>query len=184
MRLLVTICCLFLVVGAVQGQDRWQIANENIVRLAPRSFTELPSQIVADLEERKCTIPQSWHVKERHNVVRGEFARKGQSDWAVLCSENRESSILIYWMGNVRDVDEIAEEADSSYLQVVATETIGFSRIINPVGSEYINRQYKEYGGPKPPKIDHDGLNNAFAEKASTVFYYHSGRWLELQGAD
>lgn len=43
---------------------------------------------------------------------------------------------------------------------------------------------YRAYGGPEPPPIDHQGIDDAFLEKASTTWYYDGGRWLQLQGAD
>jgi hypothetical protein len=38
--------------------------------------------------------------------------------------------------------------------------------------------------GPKPPPIDHLGIDDAFLEKASVVHYYYQGKWLQLTGAD
>jgi hypothetical protein len=43
---------------------------------------------------------------------------------------------------------------------------------------------YRAYGGPKPPPIDHQGIDDAFLEKASVTFYFHKGNWLQLTGAD
>ena len=57
----------------------------------------MPANLVQDLQRRGCTIPQEHFTKEPHNVIRGEFAKPGQTDWAVLCSINRVSSILVYW---------------------------------------------------------------------------------------
>jgi hypothetical protein len=45
-------------------------------------------------------------------------------------------------------------------------------------------RHYRAYGGPKPPNIDHQGIDDAFIEKASTTHYFHQGKWLKLTGAD
>jgi hypothetical protein len=52
------------------------------------------------------------------------------------------------------------------------------------VGRDYILKHYHEYGGPQPPGIDHEGINDAYVEKGSAVHYYYLGKWLELQGAD
>ena len=40
--------------------------------------------------------PQVLATGKLDNVVRGEFAKRGQSDWAVLCSVNGVSSILVF----------------------------------------------------------------------------------------
>jgi len=52
------------------------------------------------------------------------------------------------------------------------------------VGREYILSRYRAYGGPKPPTIDHQGIDDAFLEKASVVHYFHAGKWRKLTGAD
>jgi hypothetical protein len=118
-------------------------------------------------------------------VIRGEFAKRGQTDWAVLCSKDGASSVLVFWRGSARSVAEIAKAADRNYLQVVGGNgEIGFSRSIIAVGREYILNHFREYGGPRPPRIDHQGIDDGYLGKASYTLYYHWGKWLELQGAD
>lgn len=68
--------------------------------------------------------------------------------------------------------------------KVLGAGKIGFSRIISTVGAKYIMEHYNEYGGTKPPANLHDGINEAFTEKASEVLYYHNGSWLNLSGSD
>jgi hypothetical protein len=67
---------------------------------------------------------------------------------------------------------------------VIPEDQIGYSRAISPVGREFIVRHYVAYGGVKPPPIDHQGIDDAFVGKASVVFYFYRGKWLELTGAD
>lgn len=166
-------------------QEKAKLANKKAVRLSPGEFSELPDKIVKSLEKRSCTIPQTWHDKVPHNVISGEFFKKGQTDWAVLCSINQVSSILIFWNGSTEKVAEIAKSDDSGYFQVVAdNDEMGFSRGIYKVDKKYIIDHYNFYGGTKPPPIDHEGINDAYVEKASTVLYLYRGKWLELQGAD
>jgi hypothetical protein len=33
-------------------------------------------------------------------------------------------------------------------------------------------------------RIDHNGIDDAFLEKASITWYWYKGRWMQLQGAD
>lgn len=175
---------LFLSIN-ICAQTKWEIANENIVRLAPAEFSQLPKPIIDDLTKRQCKIPQSYFYDDKHNVVQGEFKNKGQKDWAVLCSVNKLSSIYVYWNGSPDNVSIIEVRADFDFLQTIDGDgKIGFSRIIGSVGAKYIYDHYRSYGGVKPPDITHDGINDAFAEKASTVRYFHKDKWLELQGAD
>jgi hypothetical protein len=110
---------------------------------------------------------------------------KGQKDWAVLCSRKRKLSILVFWGGSVRKVSATAVSPDIEFLQGIGGPgNIGFSRAISAVGRDYILKHYREYGGRKPPRIDHKGIDDAFVGKASEVHYYYRGKWLELQGAD
>ncbi|HLM62290.1 MAG TPA: hypothetical protein VK308_15920 [Pyrinomonadaceae bacterium] len=161
------------------------LANEQAIRLKPSDFKELPEEIIKELEKRKCTIPQIWHSKTPHNVISGEYSKKGQKDWAVLCSINRISSILIFWNGSTKNAAEIGKSEDLGYFQTVdSNNEMGFSRAIATVDKKYIIDHYNSYGGVKPPQIDHEGINDAFVEKASGVLYFHRGKWLELQGAD
>ncbi len=177
-----SLAVMFLVVTLNVSAQRaidWAKADSEIVRLVPSTFSELPQDLVKDLEKRGCTIPQSYAVNEPHNAVGGEFRRKGQQDWAILCSINQSSSILVYWNSSPKDISRIANIEDSSYLQ-----DVGFSRLIEAADAEYILSHYKAYGGTKPPKLTHQGINDIYAEKASGVHYLHRGKWLRLQGAD
>src|SRR5918993_661210 len=82
------------------AQDKWQIADEATLRLKPTAFSQLPKNIVLYLQKRNCTVPQTFGNHTPHNVIRGQFARKGQFDWVILCSRNRVSSILVFWNGS------------------------------------------------------------------------------------
>jgi hypothetical protein len=75
------------------SQRSWEDADRQIVRLPPKAFPELPAKLRVDLERRGCTIPQVPVVNGRHNVIKGEFSKAGQTDWAVLCSIGRVSSM-------------------------------------------------------------------------------------------
>jgi hypothetical protein len=89
-----------------------------------------------------------------------------------------------FWSGLPKAVAEIAKDADTTWLQDIGDGKIGYSRAISAVGKKFIVEHYSAYGGPKPPPIDHQGINDAFVEKASIVRYYYRGNWLELTGAD
>jgi len=167
------------------AQESWREADSATIRLSPTAFPRLPRQVRRSLLSRGCTIPQTFADTKPHNVISGEFAKRGQTDWAVLCSRNRVSSILVFWGGSARSVAEIAKGEDRNFLQVVGGNgEIGFSRSIIAVGRDHILNHFREYGGRKPPRIDHQGIDDGYLEKASYVLYYHRGRWLELQGTD
>jgi hypothetical protein len=159
-------------------------ADRRIVRLSPTAFPALPGNVVRQLQRRGCTIPQESFTKKPNNVIRGEFARPGQTDWAVLCSVNGVSSVLVFWNGSERNPAAVAPMEDRIFLQGITADQIGFSRGISPVAKNFIMRHYQAYGGSKPPPIDHQGIDDAFIEKASVTWYFYGGKWLKLTGAD
>jgi len=162
----------------------FQEAERRIVRLPPTAFPELPGNVSRELRRRSCTIPQEAYAKKPHNVIRGEFAKAGQTDWAVLCSIRGVSTILVFWGGSEVNPASIASREDRNYLQTITATDAGFSRGIIAVGKDFIMRHFGAYGGPKPPPIDHQGIDDAFIEKGSVTWYFHAGKWLQLTGAD
>jgi hypothetical protein len=180
-----------LVIGA--GSSRAQIsadfqtaferADRQIVRLSPTAFPELPKNLLAELQRRGCTIPQVPVIERRHNVIKGEFAKPGQIDWGVLCTVGMVSSILFFWNGSQANPAEIASARDIDRLQSWEGGKIVYSRMITPVRKKYLVDHYSTHGGEKSP-IDHQGIDDAFAGKASVVLYSHQGKWLRLTGAD
>jgi hypothetical protein len=171
-----------LVVRPQSGLDEWAKADQQVRRLAPSAFPGLPEVVRAELERRRCMVPQVWANKKAHNVIRGKFLGTGQEDWAVLCSVNRVSAILVFPSGAVTKVHEIAQEADVHKLQGVGNGEIGYSRAIAPVGRTVILSN--SLGQPDPGRIDHVGIDDAFVEKASVVHYFRSGKWIQFCGAD
>jgi hypothetical protein len=175
----------------VPGQDLdFQAAERKIVRLPPAAFPVLPKSVVRELQRRGCTIPQEVYSKKEaysktlNTVISGEFARRGQRDWAVLCSIEGASSILVFWNGSATNPAVLARAEDVNYLQSGANEKILFSRSISAAGSDFILKHYQAHGGPKPPRIDHQGIDDAFLEKASVTPYFFEGKWLQLAWSD
>ena len=181
LKLLVCSCCL---AQSVMTNADWDGADLMTKRLPSPAFKQLPANLIRDLQQRGCTVPQEHFTKEPHNVIRGEFARPGQTDWAALCSINRVSKILVYWGGSENKPAEIGGTEDKGFLQTLGDGVIGYSRLIAPVGGKSILAYYAEFGGPKPPPIDHQGIEDAFVGKASVIRYFYGGNWLTLQGAD
>jgi len=179
-------CALILlaVSGPALGQDPSDQADRQTRRLAPSVYARLPAAVLADLKHRGCTIPQLWSDTVPGNVVSGHFRKAGQFDWAVLCSINRISRILVYWAGQADSVAELAVSPDKDFLQGVGADRIGYSRAIGVASAEVIRQNYQWYGGTEPPQLDHEGIEDAFVEKASVVWYWYEGKWLRLTGAD
>lgn len=166
-------------------QAQLEAADVATIRLPPSVFKQAPARVRSALESRGCLIPQTWLASNPpHNLIRGELRQKGTYHWAALCSRQRTSTILVIEEESGAVVDELEPRADRDYLQGVGGEEIGFSRAITAVGREYIEAHYRAFGGPEPPPVDHQGIDDAFVEKASSVLYFHQGKWLTLTGAD
>ena len=165
-------------------RDRWDSADAATVRLPPTAFPQLPLAVRSDLERRQCTVPQAYDDTTPANVVSGAFRRAGETDWAVLCSRNDTSRILVYWGGPPGSPDSLASEPDRSQLQGGVGTGIGYSRALGVASPAYIRKHYEWYGGSTPPPLDHEGINDIFVEKASVVWYWYNGHWLSLTGAD
>ena len=168
--------------GAARAQDPWDLANQNVPRLTPAAFRKLPPQVVAALEARRCTIPQSYADSLSHNVIKGGFFKKGQTDWAVLCSRAQASTIVIVWGGKSECPDELEIREDQSFLRKVPGGGIKFARHVETVDRTYVVTMYQRFGGEAPPPIDHQGINDIFEGKGSTIRYCYDGKWLELTG--
>jgi hypothetical protein len=90
----------------------------------------------------------------------------------------------VFWDGSPSAAEELASTPDANYLQATGVGSIGFSRAIDVATPAFIRRMHEAFGGPSLPRLDHDGINDAFIEKASIVLYWHEGRWLRLTGMD
>jgi hypothetical protein len=175
--------------GSVRGEERpvaKQAAQPTIVRLEPREFPGMPPAVADDLQRRGCTIPQTYVKRLPHNVISGRFRDRAEVDWAVLCSRQGRSTILIYWSGSAGDVATLGEAADATYVQYVGEGRSGYSRFIATASPEMIehNCRVSEAPAPKCPRIAHDGIDDGFTEKGSRVLYFDGGRWHDLPGAD
>jgi hypothetical protein len=181
---------IFLTAGIGHVKSSQQVtgkiaeADSQITRLPPSAFPELPKRITQELERRGCTIPQVAADKTQQNVIKGKFTSKGRTDWAVLCSLSRVSTIFVFRNASEREPLELAPQSDVDSLQRDGSTVLEYSRAISVVGREYILQHHRAYGGLKPPAIDHQGINDAFVGKASVVRYFYAGKWLQLTGAD
>ena len=150
----------------------------------PSVFAQLPPTVVRNLTERRCVIPQSYPDSTPHNVVSGQFTTPGRVDIAVLCLRDTTSVILVY-RGGV--ADSVSELAPRPHLQAELSDTSSgftFSRAVGVADSAFIWSRFEQYGGRRPPTLDHHGINDIFVGKASVVWYWHRGQWLQLQGSD
>ena len=173
----------------------WIVADSMTLRLPPSAFY-LPDSIISYLEINGYTVPQIWFNAKPHNVISGSFSKPGQLDWAVLASKDRISSIMIFWNGSIHDITEIKKMPDKNFLQGVLQDSIGYSRCISKADTSVIfgyQRMWKNYATEYGvdygndidiTMIDHDGIEEAFIEKASGIHYLYNNTWMEFSGSD
>ena len=162
--------------------QEWDAAERAIVRLKPDAFRNLPAAVRTDLDRRQCTIPQPDGLDGAgpHNVIRGRFTSQTSTDIAVLCSMGGVSTILVYRGGDTKDVATLAAMADKGFLQTGSPKAIEFSRAIGIASPAQMRIYHAAFGSGNVPRLDHDGINDAFVGKASIVRYWTGGKWLEL----
>lgn len=164
--------------AAQHTREDWSRADEAIVRLKPDAFPNLPERVRAVLAQRGCTVPQPYDAgaKER-NVLSGHFTSSGGADWAVLCSHQKRSSILIFPGGHSAHVDTIGEEPDSQYLQLVDQgRKIGYSRLLTVASAKQVRHHFAH--------SNHDGIFDSFTGKASLLWYSSGGKWMKVMAGD
>lgn len=156
-----------------------------VVRLPVDVFFDAPDPVRRTLREMGCRIPQTYVPGPRHNLVSGRFLRADELHWAALCSRHESTGLLLLASDGTLVQQVTPFRSDADHLHGIDIDgTPGFNWAIDAVGRDFILEHHARYGGPEPPKIDHDGIDSAVIEKASTVLYWHEGEWLELTGAD
>jgi hypothetical protein len=172
----------------LHAQRDWQTRAESeigkIRRLPVEAFPKLPPAVAGVLRARNCRVPQPSPEGAPRNVIRGEFFAKGEAGWAVFCSANNSTALLAFHNDRDTNPDTVNTSEDRLYLQGLDGNQPGYSREITAAGRDFIMRHYRAYGGREPPPIGHQGIDDAFLEKASITWYFYQGKWLRLQGAD
>ena len=102
--LLITLsfCCLTFAQQdseAGDAQSTTPVRATGVRYLHPDDFKNVPARVRSKLNEAHCLIPQVNEKAIPHNVVTGQFARRGQQDWAAYCSVHGKSKVLVVWGG-------------------------------------------------------------------------------------
>jgi len=151
-----------------------------IARLAPAAFTQLPGAVRAELEKRGCLVPQTFRASQPENAISGAFREAGTADWAVLCSREGYSSILVFWKASAESVAELGRRKDTEDL--LASESQGtarYARFISAASPDWIRRKkHNKKVGP----LEHDGIEDGLLGQGSLIHYFRGNGWVELEG--
>src|SRR5688572_14256134 len=125
---------------AAQAKAELDLAVGRVPRYAPDKFAALPPTARDALNVAGCRVPQVTATGSPQNVISGEFAAKGQRDWAALCSDGTNSQIVMVWGGPARCEDRLSALQDSDVMVETAPRVFGFGRTIDVAAVEQINR--------------------------------------------
>ena len=130
-------------------------------------FPQLPDTVASDLNSRGCNIVHG------NNVISGDFAGNGKRDWAVLCQQDNQASLLIYLGGTSKPA---------------VFGTGGYGLVDDPESARGIRVTDWDYVVRHNPGIRVTAAPTACIEDgagmASTIYCYLDGAWAPLAGAD
>jgi len=144
------------------------------IRLLPlASFPSLPAPIANQLQQRNCMIPQTYEARQPENVIHGAFEKKGSEDWAVLCSMNGATTLYVFFQSQPGEPIVLRHQSDAEWLGAEEIGAYGSAWGISASKPSQIRAARP--GGLAA--IDHDGIDDAYLERSSTIHYFRGGQW-------
>ena len=156
------------------------LAISRIPRFTPDRFAALPPTVREAFAQMNCQVPQTTLTSSPMNVVQGEFAAKGQRDWAALCSNGTLAETRIVWGGEARCEDRVGALQESDAVIVKSPGEGVYTRVITVATPADIARHVVRLGATLPEMPSHDGLEDS-SEGARLLYYCRSGRWTIVQ---
>ncbi len=163
-------------------------ASYLIRHLPVSSFPGLPAKVVDVLNQKGCTIPQTYEAHRPENVVHGSFKAPGSSDWALLCSVRGTVSLLVFFGGEAGATSAqpiVLESAgETERLQAYpGSTTLGFDWGIDPATPEQVHSAQNGMRDP-PAKLDHDALADSRIDRTTKYHFYANTAWTVLPMPD
>jgi len=148
-----------------------------IHQLPVGSFPNLPSAIQTVLNQRGCSIPQTYEAHRPENVVHASLERPGSSDWAVLCASNGTVSLMVFFASAPERPMVLATAQETDRLQTHdPTGVLGFNWGIDPSSPQRVHEAQTGLRH-RPPPPDHDALEDSIFEHRTVFHLYSKGRW-------
>jgi hypothetical protein len=156
------------------------LAVSRIPRFTPDRFAALPPSVREAFAQINCQVPQTTLAGSPMNMVQGEFAAKGQRDWAALCSNGTLAEVRIVWGGEARCEDRVGALQESDAVIVRSPGEGVYTRVIAAAPPAEIARHVARLGATLPETPSHDALDDR-SEGAQLLHYCHAGQWLMVQ---
>jgi hypothetical protein len=160
---------------------------------SPSDFPELPQDFRKLLISRGCQIPEyvepAGVVKVPETVISGDFAQSGQTDWAVICEKDDQSSIVVFWAKPTgAECDPELEKSDNRdyHERIQAISSLDIVTTIdsfNEGGPDFTAGSWTGLGFPPPeyPNLSHSGIVERNANKGFGLSYCSQGHWYQFQ---
>ena len=119
-------------------------------------------------------------------MVSGEFKIQGQTDWVILCSVKRKSTVLVYWNAMVSQVEEIpgTQTNDRQWIKGVAEDKVGFSRLLTLTNDGYLYDHHEHFPQAAISYVNSNGVVGDYSLQKSTVHYWHENHWVGMTIAE
>lgn len=151
------------------------------IRLLPiASFPSLPAAIAAQLNEKKCMVPQTYQAHTPENVIHGALERKGSDDWAVLCSVNGATTLYVFLQSQVAAPIALRHQRDTEWIGAEVLGAYGSAWGISLRLPAQIPAE-KSGAFADRSNLDHDAIEDADIEKSSATHYFQNGTWIILE---
>lgn len=137
--------------------------------LAPAQVRTLPPAIREDLARRGCKVPIFTKWDGAHNAIRGQFARAGQQDLAVLCLHGDDMSVMVYWGGAVDKAEETRKFAANALRMIHAVTPFVLKK-----------RAIRDEAEERLPDFDHDAIEDGPLGGHAETVYFQDGQWLTV----
>jgi hypothetical protein len=163
--------------------------------LRPDDFKNVPAQVRSRLNQQHCLIPQDVETAAPHNLVAGEFAQRGQGDWAAYCSVQGKSKVLVIWGGPAHcpgepfglndpvDDDSLRHNADPEQWGRTPPHGSFWKLSVIRRAQVLARQQTGIVEGDLFKSASHDTLQRTSIAGANGV-YCQNGKWLGLWYAD
>lgn len=150
------------------------------IRLLPTaSFPSLPAAIAAQLQQKRCMIPQTYEARRPENVIHGAFEKRGSEDWAVLCSSDGMTTLYVFFQSHPSDAIPLRRQPDGEWLGAEVADAYGSAWGISVRLPSQIRSTKLRGDGP-----DHNGIEDSFVEHSSSTHYFRDGGWVTLENGN
>ena len=159
-------------------------AAEKIRRLPPSQIAGMPMSVRTALAQHGCTIPQVYSTPTPHNAVRGSFTRRGGLEWAVLCSHNGTSSIVVLSEGSGALLAQFAPRRDVGSIASGKDGPIGYARSIGVASQQMMRIVRGRQARRSLPPITHEGICDGLVDQDGYFWYWTGRDWKTIAGDD